>query len=243
MILFTNGCSWTWGGGLGLLFKKNDGTLDHKKRLDAVWPAHLGKLLSVEKTINLAEGCGSNQRVVRTTYDWLRTQPEEVLKETIAIIQFTELSRFEFYEPLEQEKYENLPGQWVKCKWDLVNTDSIHKSKWDPELMLQKAKKRVAETHEIEDLYRTIGYIYALEGMFKLFGVKQWYLWHINNGNGWARDFNVFDTNKILNEHLNILDSDQLWEYEKISKDDPHPNLSGHKQIANIIYEKISVKN
>lgn len=235
MILFTNGCSWTWGSGLELWTAGN-----HDRRLQLVWPYHLGKLLSAEQVVNLAEGCGSNQRVLRTTYDWLISQSKEVLRETTAVIQLTQLSRFEFYEPITQEQYENLPGQWVKVNANSISGDSIYRSKWDKDHVLEKAKRRMAETRDIENIYRTIGYIYALEGMFKLFEIKNWYIWHMNNSNGWSADFN--DTYRaIFNSHFNILDSDQSWIYERISTKDPHPSISGHKQLADIIFNKISI--
>jgi len=64
MILLVNGCSFTWGGGLD---KQGD-----QVRETSVWSHHLGALMNAEKVVNLAAGCGSNQRIFRTTVDYIR---------------------------------------------------------------------------------------------------------------------------------------------------------------------------
>ena len=57
MILLTNGCSWTYGGGL-------DAHYPTREELDQVtWPKHLADLLGADEFYNLAAGCGSNQHV------------------------------------------------------------------------------------------------------------------------------------------------------------------------------------
>ena len=92
--LFTNGCSWTYGGGLDV-----PGTTEQMKHLhdNVVWPAHLKKKMNFDQCINLSAGCGSNQRICRTTFDWLAMQDEETLKNTTAVIQWTQVVRFEYY--------------------------------------------------------------------------------------------------------------------------------------------------
>lgn len=92
--LFTNGCSWTYGGGLD-----NPPTTEHIKNLhdNVVWPAHLKRKMNFDQCINLASGCGSNQRICRTTFDWLAKQDEETLKNTTAVIQWSQVVRFEYY--------------------------------------------------------------------------------------------------------------------------------------------------
>jgi hypothetical protein len=63
--LFTNGCSWTWGGSLEEYWETEE------DRLKLVWPHHLGNLLRADNVVNLSLSCGSNQRIVRTTLNWL----------------------------------------------------------------------------------------------------------------------------------------------------------------------------
>lgn len=92
--LLTNGCSWTYGGGLD-----HPGTTEHIKNLhdNVVWPAHLKKKMNFDQCINLSIGCGSNQRICRTTFDWLAKQDKETLKNTTVVIQWTQVIRFEYY--------------------------------------------------------------------------------------------------------------------------------------------------
>ena len=87
--LFVNGCSWTYGGGLDRPNRQNQfnfpyepGTKEHLEYIhnEIVWPAHVKKLMNFDRCVNLAEGCGSNQRICRTTFDWVNQQDEETLK-------------------------------------------------------------------------------------------------------------------------------------------------------------------
>ena len=105
--LFTNGCSWTYGGGLD-----HPDTKEHMKHLhdNVVWPAHVQRLMNFDEQVNLSAGCGSNQRICRTTFDWLSKQTPETLKNTTAIIQWTCLDRYEYYVPKGDEEYTILPG-------------------------------------------------------------------------------------------------------------------------------------
>lgn len=112
--LFTNGCSWTAGGGLD--------EPDNKEHIDnlydnIVWPAQLGKKLGYDKVVNLAIGCGSNARICRTTFEWVMEQTPETLKNTRVIIQWSCEDRFEYYVETKEEKddfqkrYQVTPGR------------------------------------------------------------------------------------------------------------------------------------
>ena len=110
--LRVNGCSWTYGGGLDRPSRKNQfnfpyepGTKEHMEHLHdkIVWPAHVKKLMNFDRCVNLAEGCGSNQRICRTTFDWVNQQDEETLKNTTVIIQWSCEDRYEYYVPTKEE--------------------------------------------------------------------------------------------------------------------------------------------
>ena len=112
--LFTNGCSWTAGGGFD--FPDNKEHIDNLLN-NIVWPAQLGKKLGYDKVVNLAEGCGSNQRICRTTFEWVMKQTPETLKNTRVIIQWSCEDRFEYYVETKEEKddfqkrYQLTPGR------------------------------------------------------------------------------------------------------------------------------------
>lgn len=257
MILYANGCSWTWGGGLDYLFKRGWHDVDHDLRKKLCWPHHLGKLLGATKVENIAEGGGSNQRVVRKTYEYLTSQTKEDLENTIFVIQLTEWCRFELYYPINYDnKFENLPERWIKCFPQHVNNESIF-PKFKMEEVEKLAAHRFGTTTDVEDLYRNLGYVYALKGMFNSFNVKNWYLWHngnkgskgiwegkgfkSNTGYGWK---SLYESNyEVLKSTIpNIIDIDQQWQYSRISPTDSHPDVKGHKELAQIIYNIIGNK-
>lgn len=76
MKLFANGCSFTWGG--GILEEEHQqffSILDQPKHLielreRSVWPYFLSEKLKADMCVNYAMGCGSNDRIVRTTLDF-----------------------------------------------------------------------------------------------------------------------------------------------------------------------------
>ncbi len=119
MRLFANGCSFTWGGGIleegyGLPTSLSDSSTEEARlRQSLVWPARLGELLGCE-VINLSIGCGSNSRIVRTTLDHFTpiiTKGERV-DDHLAIIQWTEPSRYELYDSSAKE--------WLLIKTDVI---------------------------------------------------------------------------------------------------------------------------
>jgi len=252
MILYTNGCSFTWGGSLDHIFC--DGNLcevDEDKRLPILWPHHLGKLLNADSVVNLSDGCGSNQRIVRTTYNWLRSKTVEELKETIAVIQLTEWSRFEMYDThdIENEWAED-PVDWIKCKVDLVTHEYNHypKSNFNRDILLKKATHTLKNTHPLEHFYRNIGYMYALQGMFNAFGVKDFYIWnHSHAWHFWPKEhrdviFNTFNVLDEVHDWEKFRWSDDYWVYDRVSKDDWHPSVHGHIELANVIHDRMKRK-
>jgi len=236
MILFTNGCSWTWGGSLENHFIK-DGILDHTLRESVVWPYHLGKLLNVNQVVNLSQGCGSNMRSLRTTRDWLAKQREEDLKNTTVVIQFTEWSRFEIYRQLDTNNmFENIPDRWMKCKVDTaIYTGSGVKAPDDENELIDLVNRRIDMSSPIEWIYNVIGYLYSFKGLFESYGVKKYYFWQLGAAwHDWPKEFKI-----EMSKSFNILDLDNDWNYERVSASDNHPSTEGHKQLAKIIYEKI----
>ena len=241
MILLTNGCSWTYGGGLEL-----DHEEQTEQRLKSVWPYHLGKLLNADEVVQLAAGCGSNQRVVRTTFEWLLQQTPERLKNTTAIIQWTEPSRYEYYEPVDyHNSLENIPERWAK-----VNVNVCLQSDHSPDgykFAFDRSQRRFETNSRQEDMYRIVSEVTALGKMFETFGIEYYYWNHANQAymfpqsikDFYADNFSWIDNpREIPNTEGNILG----WKYSRISATDGHPSFQGHQELANIIYEKIKAK-
>lgn len=250
MILYTNGCSWTATGSLDHLFTDKEGIIDQDKRLAIAWPHHLGKLLNADKVYNLATGCGSNQRIVRKTYNWLRSIESDQLDDVVAVIQVTEWSRFEMYYPtVEPNQWKEYPGDWVNVKQGVISPDIYEKHLFSYrdtfDDIYNISQEKLLSTYPIEDFYRTISNLYALKGLFESYNIKKFYIWH--QGNCWHhwpkehldmlyRNFNVLDKHYDWNEWDR---SGESWQYERISKEDGHPTVEGNKQLADIIYKQM----
>lgn len=255
MILYANGCSWTAGGGLEPHFVHlHNGLPDNDKRLSLLWPHHLGSLLRADQVHNLANGCGSNQRILRKTYNWLLSKTPEELAQTVAVIQFTEWSRFEKYDPPNTTNiWEDNQAYWVNCKIDVVCTDiqytfkQSHRSMGRLRELKEESAKRISETHSIEDFYRTIGYAYALKGMFDSFGVKDFYIWHQSHlWHNWPEQHRdaLYNNFKVLDDIRDpkLHHAKPFWEYDRVGENDRHPGLNGHKQLAFLIRDAMISK-
>jgi len=232
--LLTNGCSFTWGGSLldstGSKFRASKDSLaetqeESTERLSLVWPHHLGKLLKADSVVNLSYGCGSNQRIFRSTVDWVNDQTPEVLKNTSVVIQLTEPSRFEFYYGNE-DRYEN--DKWAACKTHCVVNHP------DAGELTDYANNRISTYTEIEGFYSTLSYLLSFEKIFESVGISKYYFWFMRGGDG---DFiSQWLENKNIQVNSNLLTID---EFDTISHEDGHPNTEGHKQIAHMISEKM----
>jgi hypothetical protein len=242
MILFTNGCSWTWGGwtwGEGLQLHEDFQT---EKRLNSLWPYHLGKLVEVEKTVNLAAGCGSNSRILRTTYDWITQQTPEDLDKTIAVIQWSEYSRYEYYVPKNSnDRYENIQDRWTKVKAGLVvskHEPSTRFPRRTSERALERSNCRLETYTDIEGMYKHIAECDALGALFNRYNIKYYY-WNMDN---LIYSYPIKEKNYLLQNHIWLDNGKSNWDYERVDETDPHPSLTGHKQLAEIIYSKMKEK-
>jgi len=227
MILFTNGCSWTYGGGLNL-----DTAAQEQERLASTWPAHLGKLMGASEVVNLAEGCGSNDRIIRTTFEWLNKQSPERLKETIAVIQWTESSRYEYYIPETDE--------WARCKIGVCLQNAE-----DYDTGLARSEKRLETFTDEEGMYRLMSAHASMESILRHFGIKHYY-WSLCG----VSTMNNSYVEGFLSENYNWVKGTYPasicmgWEYEVVGDSpwgyDLHPSFKGHQQIAKIIYDEIA---
>jgi len=95
--LFTNGDSWTWGQGL------QEDQPDHKPR--GQWPDVVGEELNLD-VINISECGSSNERICRTTIEWVCGNLDKI-KDTLFIIGWTVSDRWEWWD--------NFENDWTKC--------------------------------------------------------------------------------------------------------------------------------
>ena len=268
--LFTNGCSWTYGGGLD--------TPDTKQRImhlhnNIVWPAHVKKLMNFDEQVNLSAGCGSNQRICRTTFDWLSKQTPETLKNTTAIIQWTCVDRYEYYVPKNNETYKIEPGlpeevhhtilkhtlnnnnafstidsrtidRWAKVNpHGLISYYEDHRS----ETVINEAQSRYRTYTEQEGIMTWLTQLGFLHDLLNYYNVEH-YFWQFSESI-LGYDQHIQD---YMYERFPFLEEtrEPRWEYERISniakndaeKNDPHPSELGHEQLANHFVSAIAKK-
>jgi hypothetical protein len=193
------------------------------------WPHLLSRQLNIPNLVNYATGCGSNPRIVRTTFDFLSSHND--LENTLVIIQLSDAFRFEFISKTSKE--------WVQCN----NTCCLSDDKEGWELLDIKLKNY----NKLVEFSEYAQQVMALEHMLKISKVKKYF---IINWNG-SQEFDNIEQHKIK-----FLDNSISWIKESDSKgssifrseyepfeSDPHPNENGHKQISewvlNLIKNKI----
>lgn len=235
MIVLANGCSWTYGGGL-------DDTRTREELDQVTWPCQLAKLMNADKFYNLADGGGSNQRILRTTLDWLLKQDQHTLDNTVAFIQWTEESRYEYYSPLDfDDEYENIEERWMKVKLgNCIPLDLCDKY----ELSQDRIKY---QNTKIQNIYTYINNCEAMANMLTGFNVK-YYFWdfmdfpkylpklykdYVLSKFNWLQYPKDYTCDFTPKEKL---DPWRHWIYNRL-QDDPHPSVFGHHQLACYIYD------
>jgi hypothetical protein len=241
MILFTNGCSFTWGGGFPFVHWQpfNDGLSipNESERLSSVWPHHLGKLLNAEQTVNLSLGGGSNQRILRTTFDWLSTQSSTDLQNTVAVIQLTAPSRYEYYSPDDHnDRHENKSHRWALAFGDRLHDPSNESSESNSYKSNNKLHKAISSTYtEIEEAYKYVSVCGTIQSMLSNYNVSKCFFWTMDPCAIERLPPTFID---YLKTHFNWLSVHSFDTFDN----DCHPTLTGHVQIADMIYSMIKDK-
>lgn len=156
MILYVNGCSHSaaaeaavphaWSCDDGNLW--GTGTEPHPANLAVSYGKRIADAIGADLICQASSG-GSNDRTIRTTTDWINTNPE-LLADTYMIIQWTTWEREEWFHngiwyqvnasgidtvPLElQERYKNYV---IGVDWD-SKTKQAHQKIWDMHLYLKQ---------------------------------------------------------------------------------------------------------
>lgn len=225
MFIFANGSSWTWGGG-GHPIPRGVHVSDDD-RVNVLWPHFLGQLCGIP-SLNYASSGGSNHKICRTTYDWFLNNYDPNIK-TIAIIQFTHNSRYEYYESDNLLDFTNDPKLWAT----IIPGKTWSQKKEHFLLQQMKNQSRLSTYTEIEGMYTHLNECGSLAFLFKSLNVP-YIFWNSHSmidsyPSVYANYFRKFNYYNISNE----------WQYDRVSEKDLHPNENGHRQIAQIIYDII----
>jgi len=179
-LLYANGCSWTAGNGI-----QEDKNFEPGKRLDEyAWPKVLADKLGYEVT-NSSEGAGSNQRIVRTTVNFVKTIPESQRKDVLVVIGWTTPERGEIYLSDEHVQY---PG-WYKFNAAQKFSDQFHPSTIVPKEYVKKIDdyQRMYVEHVHSQHANLVNYFqqkYLLANLLQNLGIKHCFfnslpgIWH-----------------------------------------------------------------
>jgi hypothetical protein len=240
MKLFTNGCSFTWGGAIyPSIWDNNGNPLDfynsdelNIQRINSLWPYHLSQHLNCDH-VNLSIGSGSNDRIVRTTLDYF-TQllvNGQFTTDWVAIIQWTQSPRFEYWDD-EAEC-------WAMC----LPTGSMTESKTDYSYRchIDKLKNKVYSYYNNKTYSEKFFHqICTLANFFNRYKIKYWFT---------SLDTDAFKhlqkhQFEYVDKHLNWLNG-PTYNFQNFVEDfhssgSGHPSLLGHQNIAKNIYNMIS---
>ena len=246
--ILANGCSNTYGA--GLIDQELERTLELRPWIDQeshrmAWPNQLKQLLNAEQSTNLAVSMGSNQRIIRTTLEWCRNQKQDLLDNTIAVIQWTHCMRYEYYVPQTLRKDHRLqepllnvttadPLRWARVKPNCrsgVELEPQTIAGYDLEELVQL---RYLLWTEQEGAYRDIECYHSLESIFRQFGIRYFY-WHLL-GYQLPQELELYAKNTFSwVDPANPNGSG--WQYDRLQCQ--HPSEQGHRQIAELIAEHI----
>lgn len=239
MKVFSNGCSFTWGGALYQGHDEYGRQLDwwntgntNQQRINKVWPSKLAKLCNAEH-VNLSMGCGSNQRIVRTTLDYFSDQISggTFSNDWIAIIQWSLAPRFEYFDELSDG--------WALCMPNGCNTDV--QTDWSHKKYIEKfIDMYYRYTNDKTWAQNYFTQTVALASFFDKHNIPFWFS---------NLDKHVFDhletwQQDYLRNNANWIGAGPWINFGSLFHDrhhegSGHPSEQGHTEIANSIYQHI----
>lgn len=248
MKLYANGCSFTWGGEI---FKnihdtshypppfmdENYDSEENLRRLQITWPKKLADKLGCTEFHNHGMGCGSNERIVRKTLAFFTQKINQGIdvSDYIAVIQWTDPSRFEFFDSESKS--------WGLVKHDVI---AIEKTRANEDVAFAKdlmntykynndiywASKLFAHIVCLGSFFNqyNIKYVFTMiNPMYTLLGFDQYQLDYCNNKFVWYN-------NDITQSGIDNMEVDRC-------KKTVHPSELGHTHVAEHLYKFISTQN
>lgn len=232
MKLFVNGCSFTHGAEIienecldnGDPIPRFFNPAHELFREQNVYAYHLHKKLKTTDLVNLSEGASSNTRIVRTTLDFFidRLNRGLPVDDYIAVIQWTGTGRFELCED-NDHWISVFPGGVVPAQTPervailqqrMLEHPQNFKLEWQRQLICLSS---FFNQHNIKYLFATIS-TFATDDSFEL-------------PEGYYRNsINWLGTDTASNRVLEDIRLTYPWR---------HPNLEGHKVIADRMYKRL----
>ena len=208
---------------------------ENLRRLQVTWPSKLAAHLGCTEFCNQSMGCGSNERIVRKTLEFFIDKINQGIdvSDYIAVIQWTEVSRFEFFDSISKS--------WGIVKHDVVAIENDrpvdeHESKelrtsfkynntksWASKLFASiVCLGNFFNQHNIKHVFTMLNCEHSL------IGFDQYQITYCNDNFVWYNG----DINKSGIDNMNV---DRLGS--------SHPSELGHIQIADHIHKFLSTQN
>jgi len=259
MFLYANGCSFTWGDELANVIKPKNfnkelrdrwGKITYTRppqhdeywagstvmsnneehRLKYSWPGQLAELFNCKGFENDAFPGGSNERILRTTTDWILYN-KDLHPDLLVVIGWTYHSRVEIW----NEKY--------KC-YKCYNPQTQGMDKDDKTFMDSYWK------HTYNDYERISNYlqcVITLQTLLKYYEIDFLFFNAIQDLDGFAEfDLTIFDhlLKEIDRDRYFLLENGTFntWDEEKEYPRGPrfHPLKEGHAGWAKVLYDYIN---
>lgn len=208
----------------------------NQERLNCVWPKHLAGLLNATDTINLSLGCSSNERIVRTTMDYIANEivSGRSVDNILAVIQWTHLHRFEYWDEQNKCWVLAMPASVITSKkLNFQESLSLNKFKdivyanFSDETYVQRFWTQVVALASFLDKHKISYWFINLDTeYYKL--LESWQQRYLEDNIRWIRNSQHYAINYMFNNQH--------------SSGSGHPSKLGHQQIANNIYFYIKDK-
>lgn len=253
MILYSNGCSFTWGGSL-FKFERDMPTKEYpmpglktntdidRIRLETVYPYHLSKLLNINKVINDSVQAGSNARIVRKTLKYFHNLllNNKDISDHLVTIQWTDLSRTEHF---------HQGGAWFQFSPNTAMAEDPNRIEFDAgpwkDMYYSSfdSDERQIEMF-IQQVY-TLGYFLESHKIPYVFFTHARNIASLYTNTRSTQLIKEKDLIKLLNRFVwynNDCDHANMHESGIDTCNNAHPNENGHKQWAERLYNFINEK-
>ena len=221
-ILLTNGCSWVNGAGL-------------QDRESERWSYHLAKKLNMED-INLSSEGASNDRILRTTIEWLKENKDK-FSDVLVVIGWTQMTRTEFFNDVVG-KWENQNFLSFGDGSEDLRSESFYEGQ--SKHMLQHTKLSPNDVwwrvylkyfFSMEQRYNSFfNSILYSQSIFKSFGIDYIYFASFDNELEKISFQDLIDEKYIIRDNMIMID---------FSDENGHPGIKSHKKWADFLFEKI----
>ena len=235
MFLYVNGCSFTYG------YELADDSLtreciDNEYRLKYSWSGRLQNMLHFEDFFNDSKPGGSNDRILRTTFDWVLTNwlnRGKDSKDLFVIIGWSEVMRREFY----------INGAWRQIipYHDYDDLPSVN--------IFNKIYKKLA-WNEYESAVRFATQVISIQSFFNYYGIRYLFFDALRSIRKVAKDANgkidthvsQIDAKRYLGCNKENGDMRTVLQDKKTNWKGRHPSEEGHdywaKYLANYIHQQ-----